>query len=200
MAAHPALAYGVLFLAALLEAVPVVGSFVPGSTVILSLSALIATGDLAASAVATATVLGAVLGDGVAYATGRRYPQVLRGVWPLRQHPELVRRSEETFRRYGNLAVFVARFLPPVRALVPVTAGTLGMPPRRFFPFNFVAIACWAPAHIIPGWLAGTAYAHAGAVAGHLLLPVLAGIATVLVLVLLFRRYRERRGRNLSAS
>ena len=56
VAAHPQWAYAVLFLAALLEAVPVVGSFVPGSTVILSLSALIGAGDLSLAGVLAATI------------------------------------------------------------------------------------------------------------------------------------------------
>ena len=46
VSAHPALAYLTLFLAALLEAVPVVGSVVPGSTIILALSALVPGGEL----------------------------------------------------------------------------------------------------------------------------------------------------------
>ena len=47
VSAHAWLAYLTLFLAALLEAVPVVGSLVPGSTIILALSALIPGGELA---------------------------------------------------------------------------------------------------------------------------------------------------------
>jgi membrane-associated protein len=43
---HAWLAYVTLFLAALLEAVPVVGSFIPGSTLILALSALVPGGEL----------------------------------------------------------------------------------------------------------------------------------------------------------
>ena len=41
VSAHAWLAYLTLFLAALLEAVPVVGALVPGSTIILALSALV---------------------------------------------------------------------------------------------------------------------------------------------------------------
>ena len=41
VSSHAWLAYLVLFLAALLEAVPIVGSVVPGSTIILALSALV---------------------------------------------------------------------------------------------------------------------------------------------------------------
>ena len=46
VSANAWLAYLTLFLAALLEAVPVVGSVIPGSTVILALSALVPSGEL----------------------------------------------------------------------------------------------------------------------------------------------------------
>jgi membrane protein DedA with SNARE-associated domain len=173
----------VLFLAGLLEAVPVAGSFVPGSTVIMSLSALIGTGDLSLAGVLAATMSGAALGDGAAYTIGRSHPDWPHRLWPLSRHPEVVRRSEGFFARRGTMAVFLARFLPPVRAFVPVTAGSLGMPPARFFAFNLAAIACWAPAHIVPGWLAGSAWQHAGAWAGHLALPFVAGFIVLAALV-----------------
>ena len=46
VSAHPGLAYLTVFLAALLEAVPVVGGVIPGSTIILALSGLIPGGEL----------------------------------------------------------------------------------------------------------------------------------------------------------
>jgi membrane-associated protein len=113
--------------------VPIVGSFVPGSTVILSLSALIPAGDLSLTGVLAAAISGAVIGDGLAYGLGHRYPHRIRGIWPLHDYPIVVERSETFFRKYGDAAVFLARFLPPVRAFVPITAGALGMAPGRFF-------------------------------------------------------------------
>lgn len=71
-AAHAGWAYLALFLAALLEAVPVVGSLVPGSTVILALSALIPGGELNPFGVLASAIAGAAIGDGAAYWTGRR--------------------------------------------------------------------------------------------------------------------------------
>ena len=180
-----------LFLAALLEAVPVAGSFVPGSTVIMSLSALIGTGDLSLAGVFAATMSGAALGDGAAYALGRRHPDWPRRLWPLSRYPEVIARSEAFFAQRGYAAVFLARFLPPVRAFVPVTAGSLGMPPARFFPFNLAAIACWAPAHIVPGMLAGSVWQHAGAFAGHLALPLAAGLLVLAALVWGIRRLQR---------
>lgn len=136
---HPAQAYGTLFLAALLEAVPVVGSFVPGSTIILSLSALIPTGDLHIAAVLASIIIGALIGDGTAFWLGHLNQGKLDRMWPLDRYPEVVRQSEAVFEKYGSAAILAARFLPPVRAFVPVVAGTLGMTPRRFYPWSVVA-------------------------------------------------------------
>jgi membrane protein DedA with SNARE-associated domain len=176
----------------LLEAVPVLGSIVPGSTIILSLSALIATGDLNPAGVLGSAIAGAMLGDGTAYWLGHRHPGQGQRMWPLNRHPDLVLRSETFFQRYGNAAVFFARFLPPVRAFVPITAGALGMTPRRFFTFDIAAILVWAPMHVVPGVLAGTAYRHAGVMAEHLLLPVVAGLIGVAVVVWGVRRWLQR--------
>jgi membrane protein DedA with SNARE-associated domain len=186
---HAYLAYAALFLAAFLEAVPVVGSFVPGSTVILSLSALIPSGDLNLTGVLAAAITGAAIGDGLAYGLGHRYPHHIRGIWPLYNYPIVVERSEAFFRKYGGAAVFLARFLPPVRAFVPITAGALGMATSRFFPINIVAILCWAAAHVVPGMLAGEAYGHAGAFAGHLAMPIIAGIVAAGFVVWAIRRW-----------
>jgi len=64
VSAHAGLAYLTLFLAALLEAVPVIGSVIPGSTIILALSALVPGGELLIGWVLAAAVAGALLGDG----------------------------------------------------------------------------------------------------------------------------------------
>ena len=69
----------------------------------------------------------------------------------------MVEQSEAFFNRWGALAVFFARFVPPIRAFVPVTAGALDMPPLRFYSVNIPAILVWAPAHVLPGVLAVSA-------------------------------------------
>ena len=132
VSAHPWLAYLTVFLAALLEAVPVVGSVIPGSTIILALSALVPGGELWLEGVLAAAVAGAVLGDGTAFWVGHRAQREILNTWPLANYPRLVAQSETFFQRWGTWAVFFARFVPPIRAFVPLTAGALGMPPPRF--------------------------------------------------------------------
>jgi membrane-associated protein len=164
---HAGLAYLTLFLAALLEAVPVAGSVIPGSTIILALSALIPGGELKLEWVLTAAAAGALLGDGSAFWIGHKAQREILNSWPLNNYPRLMARSEAFFRRWGALAVFFARFVPPIRAFVPITAGALGMSPLRFYTVNIPAILLWAPAHVLPGVLAISALHQYAGVPHH---------------------------------
>src|ERR1700739_4790945 len=123
VSANAVLAYLTLFLAALLEAVPVVGSVIPGSTIIFALSALVPGGELQLQWVLAAAIAGALLGDGSAFWVGHRSQSEILNSWPLSIYPRVIAKSEAFFRRWGTLAVFLARFVPPVRAFVPITAG-----------------------------------------------------------------------------
>jgi membrane protein DedA with SNARE-associated domain len=200
VSAHAWLAYLTLFLAALLEAVPVVGSVVPGSTMILALSALIPGGELKLQWVLLAAALGAVLGDGSAYWIGHRQQREILNTWPLTNYPRVVEESESFFHRFGTWAVFFARFVPPIRAFVPVTAGALGMPPAQFYAINIPAILVWAPAHVLPGVLAVSAlheYAgvpHHGHIGKSIWIVGVVGVAIIVGLAIWTIRRRHGSG------
>jgi membrane protein DedA with SNARE-associated domain len=192
---HAWQAYVVLFLAALLEAVPVVGSVIPGSTIILALSALVPSGELKLEWVLAAAISGALLGDGSAFLIGHRSQREILSAWPMTHYPRVVAQSEAFFHRWGALAVFFARFVPPIRAFVPITAGALGMSPPRFYAVNIPAVLLWAPAHVLPGVLAISAlhqYAgiphHTGVARHYWILSVLGGALIVALATWTIRR------------
>ena len=189
---HAALAYAVIFLAALLEAVPVLGSVVPGSTVIIALSALVPGGSLGLAPILASAICGALLGDGVAYWIGHISQHKVLTSWPMANYPKIVAQSEPFFRRHGTLAVFFARFVPPVRAIVPITAGALGMAPRRFYPVNVAAILLWAPVHILPGVLAGSAAERWGMTIENYGWPLAGGILSAGLIGVALYHWRNR--------
>ena len=200
VSAHAWLAYLTLFLAALLEAVPVVGAVIPGSTVILALSALVPGGELRLEGVLAAAIAGALLGDGLAFWIGHRSQREILGAWPLANYPKLIGESEAFFNKWGTLAVFFARFVPPIRAFVPITAGSLGMAPWKFYSVNVCAILLWAVAHVAPGVVAvSMLHQYAGLphhehVGKHMWMFVAAfGAVIVGALIWTFRRRHGRR-------
>lgn len=193
VSAHPILAYATVFSAALVEAVPVVGSFMPGSSIIIGLSVFVAAGELNLGGVLASAIVGAAIGDGTAFLLAYIQQRRILGLWPLNAYPGVVARSEDFFQRRGAIAVLFARFVPPVRAFVPLTAGVLGMAPLRFYAINVPAIGLWACAHVLPGAFAGELWRqHSTKIAQieHIVLPALAVIAAIWIVAWLVRRRR----------
>jgi membrane protein DedA with SNARE-associated domain len=171
--AHPQLSFLAVFLLALSEAVPVVGTVVPGSTLILAISALATAAGITPWGLLVAAVAGAIAGDGFSFWLGHRYHrQILRG-WPLNRFPRLIGRSAQLIRKYGVASVFLARFTAVVRAFVPLLAGIGRMSSRHFYVANVSSALVWAPLHIFPGVLVGLAIAFGGAHAPELSLAAI---------------------------
>ncbi len=176
---HPMLAYGAVFLLALSESIPIIGVIVPGTAVIVAVSALVPGGAIQLWPLVMAAFAGAVIGDGLPYWIGHRHHESILRRWPLVRYPQWIAKSESFIGQHGNKSVFLARFTPGVRAFVPLFAGILRMPARRFYFANILSAAFWAPTHILPGVLLGASFSHLGTAA----LPA-AGLLVVLVLAI----------------
>jgi membrane protein DedA with SNARE-associated domain len=82
---------------------------VPGSTLILAISALATTAGITPWALLVAAVLGAIAGDGFSFWLGHRYRRQILSGWPLNRFPWLIERSAQFIRKYGITSVFLAR-------------------------------------------------------------------------------------------
>jgi undecaprenyl-diphosphatase len=193
IASHPHLAYAAIFLLALSESIPVIGVVVPGTAIIVGLAALVPSAVLTLWPTLIAAFLGAIAGDGLSFWLGHRYHQEILLRWPLNRYPELIARSEAFFERHGGKSVFLARFTPGVRAFIPLVAGMLRMPSRRFYYANILSAFVWAPSHILPGVFVGAYFNVAGAAAGRLAV-LLVAVVFVLWVTVLVVRYSVRRG------
>jgi membrane protein DedA with SNARE-associated domain len=160
---HPHYAYVAVLLLALSEAIPVIGTIVPGSTLIIGISALAIGVSVNPWLLLVAAAVGAIVGDGLSFWLGQRYHREILLHWPLNRYPQFIERSETFIGRYGVASVFLARFAAVVRAFVPLVAGILKMSPRHFYAANVLSALAWAPAHVFPGVLVGVVVTLAGA-------------------------------------
>ncbi|HLX03852.1 MAG TPA: VTT domain-containing protein [Trinickia sp.] len=179
LAEHAGWSLTVVFLAAFLEAVAVVGTFVPGSTILFVAGALVGTGALNLGWLFASAIAGAVCGDGISYWIGHRYRDTIACRWPFSTHPAILEGGRQYFAKHGALSVVTARFFAPLRAIVPVVAGMLGMTPVRFYTMNVLSALLWALAHILPGVVFGASIELAGAVSFRLV-TVIAILAAAL--------------------
>ena len=65
--------------------------------------------------------------------------------------PLYVAMRERLFEKYGVMAVFIGRFFGPLRAVVPLIAGTATMPLIPFQLANVASALLWAAVVLAPG-------------------------------------------------
>ncbi len=176
---HPNWAGVTLMLTTAMESFLVVGLFVPGVAIMFGVGAMVASGHLPLATALTWSVGGAIFGDGTSYLIGHHFHQRLRVVWPFNRHPEMLMRGIDFFHRHGGKSVFLARFVGPMRALVPAIAGMVDMPLGQFFIVDTLSASVWVPLHMIPGLIFGASLGLAAEAAGRLALLIGLVVAVV---------------------
>lgn len=183
VALHPHAFSVAIFVVSLMESLVVLGLLIPGAALLFGAGALVATGSLPLQPIMLWTILGAAVGDIISFALGLHYHQRLRVVWPFRRYPALVNRGVDFFVRHGGKSVFMARFIGPLRPIVPAIAGMMNMSLPRFLLIDALACLLWAPVYLLPGMVFGASLGLAAEVAGRLvvLLVAVAGFAWISV-------------------
>ncbi len=194
---HSGLTYGAIFLISFSESLALVGLLVPGTVIMFGVGAVVATGSLGLAPVLLLAMAGAVAGDGVSYWLGHHYKERLVNIWPFSRYPEMLKKGEAFFHRHGGKSVLFGRFVGPVRPVIPVVAGMMGMGPAHFSVVNVLSAIGWALVYILPGVFFGTSLAMAGAVSTRLAVVIFILFAGVWGFIQVCRRavsFFERKG------
>ena len=73
----------------------------------------------------------------------------------------------------------IGRFIGPLRPVIPVTAGMLGLAPRRFLMVDIPACILWTPAYLVPGMLFGASLEVAADYAGRMSLVLVIAVVVL---------------------
>ena len=165
---HPNLAGLAIFISSFAESLAFVGLIIPGAALMLTTGALIATGALSFWPTMGWAVCGAILADGLSFWLGHHFKGRIRSFSLFARYPDMLARGEVFFHQHGGKSVFFGRFVGPIRPVIPIIAGMLGMGQTRFTAYNIFSALCWAPAYLLPGMAFGASLSLAGEVAGRL--------------------------------
>jgi len=141
-----------------LETATVIGSFLPGDSLLFLLGLSLATwlSTFPIYLAIPIVLLAAFFGAQVGYWVGKKLGPVLfqkeRG-FLLNQ--KTANRTKEFFEKYGNRAVILARFVPILRALVPMFAAIAKMPPKTFIRLNALSAILWVFGLMLSGYFLG---------------------------------------------
>lgn len=145
--------YWIAFFAALFETTIGIGLILPGSTIILLLGALSARGYLDVGDLIWFSVLGAIIGDNVNYSLGKKYGTkwLKGGFWLLKAHH--VEKAKYFMDAHGAKSVFIGRFIPSVKEIVPFIAGSVKMNQRTFMLWNVLGAIGWGFEWVLAGFI-----------------------------------------------
>jgi membrane protein DedA with SNARE-associated domain len=173
---HP---YGALFTIVLLEQL---GLPLPALPVLMAAGALAGMDRIDLLPALALSIAAAVLADLVWYEAGRlRGGRILNLLCRISLEPDsCVRRTEETFGRYGPRTLIVAKFIPGLSTVAPPLAGVFRMRRAPFVMFDGAGALLWAGAGLVFGYMFSDQLerlAEQAARLGHGLVLLLAALA-----------------------
>jgi membrane protein DedA with SNARE-associated domain/membrane-associated phospholipid phosphatase len=184
---HPLWSGIIIFLVAMTESLAIVGLIVPGVAIMFGIGALISAGAIEFWPAFAWAVAGAVAGDISSFLIGFHYRDQITGMWPFTRYRESLEQGQAFFTKYGGKSVAFGRFFGPVRAVVPLIAGTMGMRPWRFAIASILSSLVWAPAYLAPGMVFGASLELASQVAFRLVILIVLLAVLIWLVILLVR-------------
>jgi membrane-associated protein len=136
----------------MLEAFPLLTPLLPSGAMLLLAGTLAATGELNLWWLLLAGSVGAIAGDTLNYFVGRGAVAIYlhRKGQNEQPHPRL-EKVRAFYARYGVLMLLFGRFIPVVRTVAPLLAGSRAMTYRRFIVFSTIGCAMWAAGFLFLG-------------------------------------------------
>jgi membrane protein DedA with SNARE-associated domain len=184
--------YPVLFAAVFAENV---GLPVPGETTVLVASLLASRPGSSLSIVwiIVVTILAAVLGDNVGFWLGRRWARgrLQQGKRFLFLTPRSLQTVEGYFEHYGTLTVFFARFVPGLRVVAAMAAGTSRLTWPRFLLANAGGAVVWGVSMSLLGYFFGQSWQALHKWLGRGMLVILGCTVLLVGLSYLWRRFQR---------
>jgi membrane-associated protein len=140
------------------ETATILGSFLPGDSLLFILGLTLASylSDFPFPLAVLILFVAAVAGSQVGFFIGKRTGRALfnRKEGLIFNH-KTQERTEKFFIRYGARAIVLARFVPVLRALIPMLVAMTSFDPRRFFKLNLIGGAVWVGGVMTAGYLLG---------------------------------------------
>lgn len=141
-----------------IETATILGSFLPGDSLIFILGiALSSTLNFPIWLALPIIIVSAIGGSQVGYWVGTKVGPALFKK-PKRNfffNEDTITRSHDIIERYGPRAIVLARFIPVLRALVPMLVGIMGMESKKYLKYNIFGAVLWGGCLLVLGWSLG---------------------------------------------
>jgi len=149
--AYGALSYLLLFLVIFIETGLVFIPFLPGDSLLFAAGAIAAISSLNIYTLILLLWIAAFLGDTANYFIGKFFGNKLSS----KINQEYLVRTQEFYKKYGGVTIFLARFIPIIRTFAPFVAGLGKMEYKKFITYNATGGLVWVLLFTLSGYFLG---------------------------------------------
>lgn len=183
--------YLIIFLSAIIEALPALGTFSPGHTIVILGGFFAQLGVLRLSAVVLVAAAGAIIGDLLGYVIGRRYGHnfISRYGKYFFFNQEKYEATRQMVNQHAGKTLIIGRFSAFTRAFAPFIAGISHVRFGKFIAYDFIGGLAWAVASVLLGYFFGQTFAVAAKYFGYI---VSAALVAIIAIVLGYRLLNKR--------
>lgn len=178
--------YGIVVVISFMESLPLLGTLVPGQTLVVLSGFLAKLGYLSPIVAILCACLGAIVGDMVSYSIGRKY-----GLTFLSKYGKYflitakdVEKAQVVVDRHTALSLLIGRFNPLTRPLIPFAIGASRVRLKRFVPLDVIGCIIWSTVAVMVGYVFGASYEFVSELIGKVV------VVAVVIIVLLIWGYR----------
>ena len=175
-----------VFGAAFIESFALIGVIIPG-VVLLAVISGMAASTLNVFELVLIAYVASFLADILSFLLGTSISKSIDQLWPFNKYPNLLVQGRTFVKRFGILGVFVGKFIGPIRPLLPLTAGSLGMNFKYFLTVEVFSSFLWALLYTVPGYYAGKSILDSQFNLNWLI-AIIIGVAILIVIVRYFNR------------
>lgn len=169
------------------------GFFLPGDSLLFTAGFLASQGFLNIWLVVIVVFFGAVIGDSVGYAFGKKVgPLIFTKEDSLIFHKDNLERSRVFYEKYGKKTIIVARFMPGIRTFAPILAGVGQMNYRTFLSYNVIGGALWGIGLPVLGYYLGNVVPNID----RYLTPIIIGIVLLSIAPTLMHILKNKKDRD----
>ena len=128
------------------EAFVGLGLFVSGAFLVIASSIVYENELLDIVGISVLAFLGALLGDQAGFYVGRRTGPYFQETEFAKKRRNSLQRASDMIANYGNYVIFLGRFLPAIRSVIPAMLGVAGFSSFKFLVLDLLACLLWCVA------------------------------------------------------
>jgi membrane protein DedA with SNARE-associated domain len=162
----------------------IVGLPVPDETLMAYAGFLVFQGKLNYLYTILVAFTGTSCGITIGYVLGRTFgnPFIKRYAAKMHVNPDDIQNAEKFYNRYGKFALFVGYFIPGVRHLTAIFAGTSLMTYRTFALFAYLGGFFWTITLVSLGYFLGEKWRHVYMYSHRFIIPLV--LLSIVVLII----------------